>query len=70
VGATQVTVARYHADGVVDTTLNGTAPLALPLTAQQATATLAAHADGRIALVQHTGVGATAQFTVLDYLVY
>ncbi len=70
VGATQVTVTRYNTDGSVDTTFNGGAPLALPLTAQQATATLAAHADGRIALVQHSGVGATAQFTVLDYLVY
>lgn len=70
VGATQVTVARYNTDGSVDLTFNGGVPLALPLTVQQATATLAAHADGRIALVQHAGAGATAQFTVLGYLVY
>jgi len=73
-GATQVTVTRYDATGInagrVDASFNGGVPLALPLTAPQAAATLAAHADGRIALVQHTGVGATAQFTVLDYLVY
>ncbi len=75
VGATQVTVTRYNATGInagrVDTSFNGgVVPLVLLLPAQQAAATLAAHADGRIALVQHTGVGATAQFTVLDYLVY
>ena len=70
VGATQVTVTRYDATGGVDTSFNGGVPLVLPLPAQQAAATLVAHADGRIALVQHTGVGATAQFTVLDYLVY
>jgi uncharacterized delta-60 repeat protein len=70
VGAAQATVTRYNADGSVDLTFNGGVPLALPLAVQQATATLAAHADGRIALVQHTGAGATAQFTVLGYLVY
>lgn len=70
VGATQVVVTRYNANGSIDATFNGGAPLALPVTAQQATATLAAHADGRVALVQHSGVGATAQFTVLGYLVY
>lgn len=70
VGATQATVVRYNTDGSVDLTFNGGVPLALPLTVQQATATLAAHADGRIALVQHSGAGATAQFTVLGYLVY
>lgn len=70
VGATQVIVILYNADGSVDATFNSGAPLALPLTAPQAAATLAAHADGRIALVQHSGVGATAQFTVLGYLVY
>lgn len=70
VGATQVTVTRYNADGNRDTTFNGNVPLALPLTVQEAAATLAAHADGRIALVQQSGVGATAQFTILRYLAY
>lgn len=70
IGATQVTVTRYTTTGSVDASFNGGVPLALPVTVQQATATLAAHADGRIALVQHTGAGSTAQFTVLNYLVY
>ncbi len=70
VAATQVTVTRYNTNGSVDSSFNGGVPLALPLTVQQASATLAAHADGRIVLVGHSGVGATAQFTVLGYLVY
>lgn len=70
VGATQVTVTRYNADGSVDASFNGGVPLALPVTGQEAAATLAAHADGRIALVQNSGAGATARFTVLSYLVY